>query len=147
MDIKENFGFEPNEVTIDSGSFEIEKVVEMFDDVVKKYRVALAKSHQHKNSVDNSAGIIILADDSKIELSTFGSGIKIQNAITKGLVAIAKSIAVDDVAAILIAVAAEMMLEAEKIGNFTFKSLLSLSLAKSFFADLEKAVIKSELKQ
>lgn len=147
MDIKENFGFEPNEVIIDSGSFETEKVVEMFDDVVKKYRVALAKAHQHKNSVDNSAGVIILADDSKIELSTFGSGTKIQNAITKGLIAIAKSKAVDDVAAILIAVAAEIIFEAEKIGNFTFKSLLSLSLAKSFFTDLEKAVIKSELKQ
>lgn len=132
MDIKENFGFEPNEVIIDSGSFETEKVVEMFDDVVKKYRVELAKTHQHKNSVDNSAGIIILTDDSKIELSTFGSGIKIKNAITKGLVAIAKSIAVDDVAANLIAVAAEIIFEAEKIGNFTFKSFLSLSLAKSF---------------
>lgn len=146
MDIKENFGFEPNEATIDSGSFETEKVVEMFDDVVKKYRVALAKAHQHKNSVDNSAGVIILADDREIELSTFGSGKKIQDAITNGLVSIVKSTGVDDVAAILIATAAKMMLEAEKIGNFTFKSLLSLSFAKSFFADLEKAVIKSELK-
>ena len=146
MDIKENFGFEPNEVTIDSGNFETEQVVEMFDDVVKKYRVALAKAHQHKNSVDNSAGVIILADDSKIELSTFGSGIKIQNAITNGLVSIVKNADVDDVAAILIAAAAEIIFEAEKIGNFTLKSFLSLSLAKSFFADLEKAVIKSELK-
>lgn len=146
MDIRENLGFEPNEVTINSRDFETEKVVEMFDDLAEKYRAALTESHKNQNTKDKTAGIIILSDKSEIDVSTFGSGVDMHRALIKSLISIVKNINADDIAAVFIATAAEMMLEAKKVGNFTFKSILSLSLAKSLFEDLEKAVFKNELK-
>lgn len=143
MDIRENLGFEPNAVTIDSSNFETEKVVEMFDDLAEKYRAALTESHKNQNTNNKTAGIIILSDKSKINVSSFGSGADMQRALIKSLISIVKNINADDIAAIFISTAAEMMLEAEKVGNFTFKSILSLSLAKTFFEDLEKAVLKA----
>lgn len=146
MDIKENLGFEPNEVTIDSGNFETEKVVEMFDEFAKKYRTALSELHQHKDRDDKITGFMILSDKSEIEISSFGNASDMQRTLVNSLISTIKSTNIDDIAALFIATAAEMMLEAEKVGNFTFKSILLLSLAKSFFEDLEKAVFKSELK-
>ena len=116
MDIKES-------ATLDATNFTTEQVISFFDKTANRYREALKLSHTHKGTPHrrNSSGIIILQDNDKVETSAFGSDVTLNDVILNTLISRAKEADTDDVAALLTALAGELLNEALAVGNFTYK--------------------------